>query len=354
MVQGTFTEARKMGRAEGRAEGEAARRARRAGRAPSSRHHRIGRGPRAHPAREAPGMPRSLDRTGRPAPHRSPTSSTSRAKPPDEGGLPAAAPAHRRAPRLRRRRMRTVGHQQHLSWADKTLAECPAAAANSGLGGNCASDPYDNCMAGCLAGTTCQELEQDSGQGGDCSEQCYCAGQSDCGTPLVLSFDSAPVRFARGGGAFDLGMGAGVATDWPSAATPWLALDRNGNGVIDDGSELFGSATPLRAGGLASNGFVALRELDSDGDGAITASDEAWARLLVWTNRDGNRVSSPDELVPLSRTGVVRIDLGFSLPWRCNRRGNCEGERARFVFRSAEGDEHAGEVVDVYLRAQRE
>ena len=72
-----------------------------------------------------------------------------------------------------------------------------------------------------------------------------------------------------------------VDNDWVGAETPWLALDRNGNGLIDDGRELFGSMTELPDGRRAPNGFAALAALDDDGDGRITARDAAFARLLV-------------------------------------------------------------------------
>src|SRR5215510_2086314 len=55
-------------------------------------------------------------------------------------------------------------------------------------------------------------------------------------TPLVLSFDRAPVEFipAAASFAFDLtGAGQNIATDWPTARTPWLALDRDGDGRIN-------------------------------------------------------------------------------------------------------------------------
>jgi hypothetical protein len=100
------------------------------------------------------------------------------------------------------------------------------------------------------------------------------------------------------------------------------------------------------------NGFLALRELDTDGDGRITPADQAWASLLVWTDRNGDRVSSRDELASLYSTGVTAIDLGYTRETRCDARGNCEGERAGFRFRDATGVERAGNVIDVYLRLQ--
>ena len=113
----------------------------------------------------------------------------------------------------------------------------------------------------------------------------------DSVTPLVLAFRGEAVQFNTAVAAgFDLTGTMSVRTDWPTSTTPWLALDRNGNGRIDDGGELFGSATVLRSGEAASDGFAALRELDSNDDGRIDAGDEQWGRLLVWSDVDSDRV----------------------------------------------------------------
>ncbi|KYG06335.1 calcium-binding protein [Sorangium cellulosum] len=176
---------------------------------------------------------------------------------------------------------------------------------------------------------------------------------SSVSTPLVLSFDQRPVEYLTAmTGAFDLtGLGATIATDWPTAATPWLALDRDGNGSIDGGAELFGSATVLASGARADNGFTALRELDSDGDGRITARDEAWSRLVLWSDRDANRASSAGELEPLASRGLVAIELSYGRDRRCDGRGNCEIERAAFTF-SDGAAARTGAVIDVHLRWQ--
>ena len=172
-------------------------------------------------------------------------------------------------------------------------------------------------------------------------------------TPLVLSFSNAPVVFSRDDEhGFALSTTASTVDDWPTAATPWLALDRDGNGSIDDGGELFGSATVLADGAHAANGFEALRELDSDGDDRITPLDGAWSRLVVWADRDGDRRSTATELASLAAMGVVSIELGYRVERRCDARGNCEVERASFTTRGPAGEERRGTVVDVHLRAQ--
>lgn len=170
-----------------------------------------------------------------------------------------------------------------------------------------------------------------------------------CSTPLVLAFDAAPAELAPASGSFDLDQSrVSRSSDWPTARTPWLALDRNGNGRIDDGGELFGSGTTLRDGTRADNGFFALAELDSDQDGAITPADAAYASLLLWADENRDRESQASELVSLSHRGVTRIELGFRQKPQCDARGNCEIERSVMVF-ERDGVPRMGQVVDVHL-----
>ena len=174
-----------------------------------------------------------------------------------------------------------------------------------------------------------------------------------CWTPLVLSFESSPVRFIEDcAHGFALSAAQSAVTDWPAAQTPWLAFDRNGNGIIDDGSELFGSMSPLASGGVAANGFLALRELDANHDGRITPEDPGIAKLLVWSDRNADRASAVTELSSAAAHGLLSIDLAYtSENPRCDVRGNCEVERASFRYRDAAGTERAGTVIDVHLAA---
>jgi hypothetical protein len=168
-------------------------------------------------------------------------------------------------------------------------------------------------------------------------------------TPLVLSFDGAHASYSTAPGVFDLAPEMSVATDWVTAATPWLALDRDHDGVIADGGELFGSATALSSGGHARNGFEALAELDANHDGRIDARDPAYASLSVWTDANQNRVSDPGELRTLASFGVASIDLGYANASHCDDRGNCEVESSRFTFVGEGGVSRTGRIVDVHL-----
>ena len=168
-----------------------------------------------------------------------------------------------------------------------------------------------------------------------------------CGaTPLVVAFDSQPVEFTTGG-SFAFLPGDPMASDWPTAVTPWIARDLDGDGRITSGAELFGGNTALPDGTAAKNGFVALAPLDDNRDGVVDAHDAAFASLVLWSDRDGDRRSTPDELAPLA-SKVVSITLANQIEIRCDARTNCERERSAMQWRDERGV-HQGSVVDVYL-----
>jgi len=171
-----------------------------------------------------------------------------------------------------------------------------------------------------------------------------------CETPLVVAFDGQPIDFAASSSdRFAFVPGEPIATDWPTAATPWIALDRDGDGAITSGAELFGSSTLLASGDRARNGFAALAALDANGDGVLDARDPMFGRLVLWSDRNGDHRSTPDELRPLASV-VTAIPLASTLDPRCNERDDCEGERGTLRYRDAAGAEHTGAVVDVYVR----
>ncbi|KIG15003.1 hemolysin-type calcium binding protein [Enhygromyxa salina] len=171
-----------------------------------------------------------------------------------------------------------------------------------------------------------------------------------CDTPLVLSFDAAPVQMIAAESTpmatFDISMrdDSCISTDWPSAVTPWLVVDLDGNGSIDGGHELFGSGTSLADGSHAQNGFAALAEFDADGDDDVDSADPRFAELMLWRDWDADRVSTPDELTPLLDSGVHSLPVEFQISVACDERGNCGVQRAAFEHSAG-----VGELVDVYL-----
>ena len=175
----------------------------------------------------------------------------------------------------------------------------------------------------------------------------------ECTTPLVLQFLAGEaVSFTRGLGAFAFTSGQPVHSDWPSAATPWLVRDLDGDGRISSGRELFGSDTRLASGRTARHGFEALAELDENHDGQVDAADPGFASLRLWGDANGDRRTDPGELLALSQRGVTSLSVTFASGSRCDSRGNCERERARFAFVTADGQGQQGEVIDVYLATQ--
>lgn len=88
-----------------------------------------------------------------------------------------------------------------------------------------------------------------------------------------------------------------------------LALDRNGNGLIDNGRELFGNNTLLRNGQTAADGYAALREQDSNGDGLLDSRDANWTSLRLWRDLNQDGRSQAGELFSLDSLDISRIDL---------------------------------------------
>jgi hypothetical protein len=180
------------------------------------------------------------------------------------------------------------------------------------------------------------------GQGG-CVEGCpwsWVCFNNLCtpGSPILIDTAGNGFRLtdAAGGVNFDLrGDGTAERLSWTAANTDdaWLALDRNGNGRIDDGRELFGNFTPQPSTPGQRHGFLALAEYDKpaaggNADGVIDAGDAAFASLRLWKDANHNGVSEAGELHALPSQNVASVSLGYRESRRTDRHGN------RFLYRS--------------------
>jgi Ca2+-binding RTX toxin-like protein len=130
----------------------------------------------------------------------------------------------------------------------------------------------------------------------------------DLVSPLILDLDGDGIELSslvNSTAFFDLDAdGFHEHTGWVSADDGILAIDSNGNGVIDGIDEVFGNAT--------IDGFVELAALDSNNDGFINVSDASWSDLLVWQDLDGDGWSDSGELNDLTHWGITEIDLNYS------------------------------------------
>lgn len=128
---------------------------------------------------------------------------------------------------------------------------------------------------------------------------------------------------------------------WTDRSEGILVLDRNGNGWIDDGGELFGNATRLANGSRAENGYVALAELDSwvsggNGDGVLDANDSAFSSLRMWTDLNHDGISQSEEMQTLPEAGITQMDLDYKRSHRTDRYGN----EFRFLGRAWKKNRH--------------
>jgi Ca2+-binding RTX toxin-like protein len=148
------------------------------------------------------------------------------------------------------------------------------------------------------------------------------------------------------------GDGLKTATGWIAADDGFLALDRNGNGFIDDGTELFGDSTPLYAGGNAEDGFGALAQEDTNNDGLVDINDANFANLRIWRDLNQNGISEDGELSTLEDSDIAALRTAKTEHSANLANGNQVADLGGFI--KSDGTEGgmgavAGEMGDINL-----
>lgn len=164
----------------------------------------------------------------------------------------------------------------------------------------------------------------------------FCGGYY---SPLMLFFNDQRPKFT-GKSEFKLSP-VSKKIYWVEKDAPgyFLAIDKNGNGTIDSGEELFGDAREL-------NGFKALEKYDDNKDGVINAKDKVFKKLLLWRDKNGDGIAQKDEIVSLSSLGVTEISLTVS------NTASSFGQRAKYdrvsTFKFKRGGKtQQGTVLDI-------
>ena len=144
-------------------------------------------------------------------------------------------------------------------------------------------------------------------------------------SPIILDIagDGVKTTNINNGTFFDLDAnGFAEQTGWITGDEGLLYMDYNGDGIINDGTELFGDHTILKNGTRAQNGFQALAEFDDNHDGKIDGNDTIYSQLGVWKDTNGDGVVESGEMFTLGQLGVASLNVNYAATNTTDSSGN--------------------------------
>lgn len=177
-------------------------------------------------------------------------------------------------------------------------------------------------------------------------------GQSGfCGgyfSPLMVFFDEARPKFTN---KADFPLNPSGKTMWTEANAPgyFLALDSEGKKIINKKEQLFGGSDDAQEV-KDSNGFEALRVLDSNKDNVIDSKDKSFSKLVLWQDKNGNGKSEKNEVFSLAHFKIKSLSLNYK-----NKEVRPLGlyaeerEKSTFVYIDKKGKKMTADIVDIWL-----
>lgn len=237
----------------------------------------------------------------------------------------------------------------------------------------CQSQAYDGCTYGVESTWLSEGTVEATFKGRECAVDsiCYniynCRGEcwADCASepgpftpdpgltsPILIDVDGRGYRLTSpdDGVEFDLrATGSPQRVSWtdPNRGNAFLALDRNHDGLINDGRELFGDAT-LQVSSQDPNGFRALTLFDMNSDSRIDMQDLVFSELRLWIDSSHDGISQPQELFTLSDFGIVTIHLDYKV---VNRRDQF-GQLLRYMSFVDVEDRGRRPIYDVFFTTE--
>lgn len=209
---------------------------------------------------------------------------------------------------------------------------------------------YYNCRGTCVG--VCAALDRDP----------IDKPKENCPVILDLKGDGIHLSGTNPAVGFDIdadGIKDRIAWTGVAEDDAFLCMDRNHNGIIDDGTELFGYATPLISGQPAKVGYRALSELDrpdlgGNHDGKIDAMDEMFSDLHVWQDRNRDGISQANEIYTLDQVEVVALDFKYKSRHLTDAYGNVFRYESRVDMHTPSGGVVSWPSFDVIFAEQAE